>query len=135
MRPNQLDGRGANSSLEGSGGPALCTPRQGECYMRAVIAGKRYDTENAERIATWSSGHSLSDWHFIEESLYRTKRGNWFIAGQGGGLSRYRQFEGGWSYPGEQIRPVSPEEAMQWLEEHGHFAKIEEYFADSVEDA
>lgn len=104
--------------------------------MRAVINGKRYDTKSATLVASWSNGEDTSNFHHCEEELYRTPRGNWFIAGRGGALSPYRESLGVGSWgPGAEIRPLSPEEAMAWLEQRGRVAAIEKYFPDQVEDA
>ncbi|MDP2956717.1 MAG: hypothetical protein Q8N53_09870 [Longimicrobiales bacterium] len=103
--------------------------------MRQVIEGKVYDTETAERIHQWGNGHNAGDFHRCQEALYRTSRGAYFLAGEGGALSP-------WSVPvgnngrggGSGIRPLTEEEARTWLEEHEADAEtIEAHF--TVEEA
>lgn len=64
-------------------------PPEERMTMRAVIDGKRYDTETAVLVAEWHNGRNISDFNHCDESLYRTKRGSWFIAGSGGANSAY----------------------------------------------
>jgi hypothetical protein len=87
--------------------------------MRAVIEGRRYDTETADLIARWSYGDGPQDWHHVQEKLYRTRQGSWFIAGSGGARSKYRvsTAQRTW-YPGERIDALSSDEALEWLETH-----------------
>lgn len=50
--------------------------------MKRVINRTIYDTEAAEFIANYSYSNSR-DFRYIDEDLYRTGKGNWFIAGEG----------------------------------------------------
>ncbi|AWM86786.1 hypothetical protein [Microvirga sp. 17 mud 1-3] len=102
--------------------------------MRKIIEGKRYDTETATRIANYNNGHSPGDFKWIEEDLYRTAKGNWFIHGAGGAMTSYSQQDGPNSWSGGQdIRVLTPTEAQEWLEVHGETTAVEEFF--EVEDA
>lgn len=104
--------------------------------MKKIIDGKRYDTETATLIASWDNGYFGNDFKRCEEDLYRTERGSWFIYGEGGPMSKYVQATGPNSYiGGEDITPLSADEARQWLEDTGNYSEMEEYFADQVEDA
>ncbi len=96
--------------------------------MKAIINGKRDDTERAEAIASYSTGY-MGDFRRIDEILYRTKRGNWFIAGSGGPLTRYRTTDGGngWT-SGERIIPLAPHEAAEWLADHSNVETYARYF-------
>jgi hypothetical protein len=104
--------------------------------MRAIINGKRYDTASARNIGSCSSGGSTDDFHFWEENLYVTKTGVYFIAGEGGPLSRFSKQCGSnnGSCGGERITPVSKADAMAWAEDRGLFEVLEEHFADEIED-
>lgn len=103
--------------------------------MKAVIEGRRYDTETAEFVASWSYG-GRGDFEYEREELYRTPKGSWFIAGSGGPKTKYSQQTGQneWS-GGERITPLSPDEARRWLERAEEWDAIEEYFFDDIEDA
>ncbi|WP_347273236.1 hypothetical protein [Candidatus Kuenenia sp.] len=57
--------------------------------MKKVIDGKIYNTETAELLHAWSNGKYTSDFGYIKESLYRTKKGAYFIAGEGGAKTGY----------------------------------------------
>lgn len=106
--------------------------------MQRVINRKRYDTETATQVCDVSDGnYSRRDFKFDDTYLYRTKAGNWFIAGQGGPMSRWARSLGqgnGWS-SGSGIRPLEPAEARELLEQHNHLGALEEYFSNDIEDA
>ena len=88
--------------------------------MKRVIDGKRYDTATAVKIAAWDNGLYSNDFGWCEESLYRTKNGNYFLAGEGGPMSGYSQSCGNNSYSGgEGIQALTPDEALEWLENKG----------------
>lgn len=97
--------------------------------MTAVIYGLRFDTDKAELIGEYSFGYP-SDFRYIEESLYRTVKGNWLLAGQGGVSSKYAELVSQNTYgPGSSIKPLSPDEALEWCETHGIDAgTIAQYF-------
>jgi len=100
--------------------------------MKQIIHGKRYDTAIATEVASYSYGNR-TDFHGIEETLYRTPKGAWFIHGWGGAATGYAQDIGGGSFgDGEEIRVLTPDQAMDWLERHGKAEAIEKYF--EVED-
>ena len=106
--------------------------------MRAIIGGKRYNTEAkfTEAIADHESGNGRTDFRYYSEVLYRTNHGTWFLAGEGHGMSRYGTTHSdgsrGW---GERIVPIDADEAMTWLEERGETEALETYFADQIEEA
>ena len=88
--------------------------------MKQVVNGKRYDTETAVQLESWDNGASGGDLDRCEESLYRTKNGAYFLHGVGGAMSRWsRSDDGGRSSAcGEGIEPLTPAEALVWLESH-----------------
>ncbi len=101
--------------------------------MKKIINGKKYDTNTARFIGY--AGYSYpGDLSFWLERLYRKKTGEFFLHGVGGAMSKYAHRAGlnEWS-GGEEIIPLSPEEARKWAEEHLNadeyelaFGKIEE---------
>ena len=104
--------------------------------MRQVIEGKVYDSEKAELIHEFDNGMRDSDFEYVEESLYRTDRGAYFIAGHGGAMTEYSTPTGSNSWTGGSgIRPVSPEEAAEWLETHDGTAALIEHFGQVLEEA
>jgi len=87
--------------------------------MRQVIAGRLFDTERATRVACGGNGLSRRDFNSIEESLYKTTKGAWFTAGEGGPATRYARTVGTNEWTGgEAIIPMSKEEALRWLEQN-----------------
>jgi hypothetical protein len=104
--------------------------------MRRIIGGKRYDTGKATLVAEVSAQGARSDFAWYEEMLYRTAKGNWFTAGEGGPLSHYAVQAGQNNRRGGvAIRPLTQYEAMQWLEDAGEGDALEEYFSGELEDA
>lgn len=106
--------------------------------MKVIIEGRRYDTEapKTKLIAKDSSIEGPSDFRYWEEALYRTGNGNWFLAGEGGAMTHWSQSAGGSSRcGGSGIRPLSSEQAREWLERAEKTAELEEHFGDEIEDA
>lgn len=104
--------------------------------MKKIIDGRVYNTETAECIATWSNHYYRNDFHHCEESLYRTKKGAWFVAGEGGPLSKYaRPCGGNGSCGGDGLEPISAKEAQEWLESRDFTDELEEHFASEIEEA
>lgn len=103
--------------------------------MKKVIDGKRYNTETATEICDVSPpGFYKNDFRYEHTRLYLTEKGAWFIAGQGGPLSRWAEREGlNGATSGAGIRVITSAEARELLEEFGSVAQVEQYF--TVEDA
>lgn len=101
-----------------------------------VIDGKIYDTEKAELIHEWENGDSLGDIHYLEEKLYRTPRGAYFLVGEGGAATAYAQrIEGNSWADGGDICALTEAEAISWLEEHGGTEALMENFPEALEEA
>ncbi len=85
--------------------------------MRRIIGGKAYDTDSAERVASGSHDHELSDARW---SLYRTSAGAWFevVAGHNGVV--------------EEFQPLTDGEARRWLERNAN-RLVERYFGEAPE--
>ena len=106
--------------------------------MKQIINGRRYDTEapKTKLIARDGSIEGPSDFRYWEEKLYRTGNGNWFIAGEGGPLTHWSQSAGGSTRcAGWGIRPLTSNQAQEWLEHAGKTKELELYFANDIEDA
>lgn len=105
--------------------------------MKAIIDGKRYDTETetAHEVATWANQLGGSDFGHCCEVLYRTKAGRWFLRGEGGPRTQWKRRCGDMWGSGEGIKPLAEDEAQEWLEAHGKTAALEEHFSDVIEDA
>ena len=96
--------------------------------MKKVIAGKVYNTQTAECVGEQSWGN-MSDFAYCNEELYRKCTGEYFLFGEGGGMSKYAKSVGqnSWGW-GEAIIPMSLEEAKQWTEENLDGNKYEQIF-------
>ena len=78
-----------------------------------------YNTETAKLVdtAAWGTDSDFSYW--IEE-LYKKRTGEYFIAGEGGPTSRWRESVGRNGFcSGRGIKPLTDEEARDWLEKYG----------------
>lgn len=103
---------------------------------KKVVDGVVYNTETAPCVAAWDNGRRNGDFSRLAESLYRTARGNWFLHGSGGPLTEYRRECGQNQWCGsEDIRPLTPEKAMEWLERHDKVNAVEQYFGDKLKEA
>lgn len=101
-----------------------------------VIDGKIYDTEKAELIHEWENGDSPGDIHYLEEKLYRTSGGSYFLVGEGGAATSYAQrIEGNSRADGGDICAMMEAEAIIWLEEHGGTEALLECFSEALEEA
>lgn len=106
--------------------------------MERVIDGKRYNTATATEICDVSghrNGMSRSDFNYEDTRLYRTKRGRFFVAGEGGAMSRWSQPYGnnGMS-SGEGLEPIDEAEARRLVERHAAAADYVALFGEP-EDA
>lgn len=103
--------------------------------MKKIINGKRYNTETAIEIASYGNSLGPGDFRHYDESLYKTKSGNWFLSGEGGPMTKYSQPCGDMTGGGSDIIPLTPAEAQEWLEMHDETDALEEHFAASLQDA
>lgn len=103
--------------------------------MRRIINGRKYDTGTATALAEWSNDYPVNDFHYVAETLYRKRTGEYFVHGEGGPASKYAMAVGnsGWR-GGEQIVPLSYEAARRWAEEHLDTDDYEAIFGKVSED-
>jgi hypothetical protein len=109
--------------------------------MKSIINGLRYDTKTAVLVGEADNiGHgadSTRDFQYWEAGLYKTPRsGRFFLAGEGGPMSMFRQTVSQNSWSGSsRIIPMSRTDALAWAEQHLDPSAIETYFADDIQDA
>ena len=103
--------------------------------MEKIINGKRYDTETAKQIAAASYSH-YGDSQYWCEGLYRTKKGDWFLVGEGSAMSKFARAVGQNEVGGgSAIISLTRVKALSWLEVHTSGSEaIEKYFADVIDD-
>ena len=100
--------------------------------MKKIIDRKSYNTETAREIAyAYGNLSNFSEWH---ETLYQTKRGAYFLHGEGGPQSRWcRQVNQNEWTGGSGIEPVTPDQAEKWLEENEFTEELEKEFGPAEE--
>ena len=97
---------------------------KGEYNMQWTIDGKEYDTDTAKYIGRFRNTPYWNDAHFFEETLYRTKTGEFFLYGHGGTQSKYAYISlGGRRNPAQRIIPLTDEKAKEWMQQHGYGEK------------
>ena len=102
--------------------------------MKKIIEGSLYNTATAKLVGEWDNRLGRRDFNYIEESLYLTKSGKYFLHGEGGGNSRYGEWHGNTGGAGEQIMPLEFDEARQWAENKLEVDEYEQIFGE-VEEA
>lgn len=104
--------------------------------MKKIINGLRYDTEAATLIGAAEAGGFRSDFRWWQAELYRTKAGRYFLAGEGGPMTRWAEPCGSGSYTGSSdLFPMTAGEALEWAELHLRPEEVEAAFAAQIEDA
>jgi hypothetical protein len=86
--------------------------------MKAVIDGKVYNTDTATLIGEASSRVGRNDFRWFSECLYQTKKGAFFLAGEGGPMSRWAEEDGNTTYGGSDVVVLTEAEALAWCEEN-----------------
>jgi hypothetical protein len=98
--------------------------------MKKIIKGKRYDTDTAKKVG---EDHYLypGDFNYWKEALYRKMTGEFFLYGEGGEASKYRErtYDGMWC-SGEKITPMTLQEAQEWAEGHLSGDEYEDIFGE-----
>ena len=87
--------------------------------MTKVINNKTYRSHTAHLIVMLPSlvPHTSNKWH--ETSLHRTQQGAYFLAGEGGSLSRWAKSTPRGTIPGEGIEPISKDDALAYAKDAG----------------
>lgn len=83
---------------------------------KRIIDGRTYNTETATLLGRWKS-----DDEPIEEAFFKTRHGAYF-------LYIFLDME-----PDEWIKPLAPEEAQRWMEQHCRADTIEAEFGEMPE--
>lgn len=87
--------------------------------MKKIINGKVYNTETAEYIGGfYKGGTSISDFNYIEQNIYRSKNGQYFLYILGWANTEYSTNYWNSSSEGEYMGLMSMEDIATWLEEN-----------------
>ena len=105
--------------------------------MNKIINGKRYDTESAKEIACWQSTWDTRSVHYLEETLYRKRTGEFFLYSPClREKSAYRYRDNKMAHDGMRIIVVlSYEQAKEWMEENADADEYEAVFGPVDEEA
>lgn len=103
--------------------------------MKKIIKGRLYDTTTAKELGWWENIQDVRNFSHFSETLYRKRTGEFFLYGKGGPSTKYSQRvdQNCWS-GGEDIIPVSAENARSWAEEHLDADDYEKIFGPVSED-
>jgi hypothetical protein len=101
--------------------------------MKKIINRKTYNTDTARELGSWMYGYPGYP-EYISETLYMTPRGAYFLHGEGGPRSRYarRIAQNSW-VGGEDIIPMTADEAREWAEKHLDAKEYEAIFGETAE--
>ena len=102
--------------------------------MNKVINGKRYDTDKAEPVGEAGNGLYPGDLDYYCETLYRKRTGEFFLHAEGGPRSRCAKRDGSGWIGGEEIQPVSYDEARKWAESNLTADEYEATFGEAGDD-
>lgn len=102
--------------------------------MRKIINKKVYDTKTAVLIAEYHNGLSSSDFRYIYERLYVSRKGQYFLHAEGGAKTIYSESAGNSTWGIETIILLTKEEVYEWLEERGYTEVIEEVFRNEIQE-
>ena len=105
--------------------------------MKRIIDGKTYNAETAKLICETGNNEYSTDFRYENSRLYVTRKGAYFVAGDGGALSRFSVAEGNGYRGGAGIIPMSRAEAFAEIQQCTRYDDnlIAKYFGDMVEEA
>jgi hypothetical protein len=103
--------------------------------MKKIINGVRYNTETAQKLAENYNNLGYNDFYYLNEEIYRTTNGKYFLFGEGGAATKYGISEGNFKHASETIIPLSEKEVFDLLEKWNEVEMIEELFPDRIQDA
>jgi hypothetical protein len=103
--------------------------------VKRIIDRITYNTDTATALCELPCATIYqSDFLYHKTNLYLTRNGHFFLSGWGNANTLWAKAEGGNSWSGgEGIRPCTPDEAREYLEEAGATAVIENLFPGSLE--
>jgi hypothetical protein len=102
--------------------------------MKKIVNGMRYDTSKATLVGGYSTpGIGTSDLGYWTAWLYKTPRsGRFFLAGEGLAMTRFASRCGDMNAWGEDLIPMSREDALEWAEQYLDANTIEVHFSDDL---
>lgn len=103
--------------------------------MVKIIKGRKYDTDTAREVGSYSNAGGWRDFGHFEETLFCKRTGEYFLFGEGGPMTKYRETVGQneWS-GGSKIIPLDFDEAREWAEKNLTAEEYEAEFGEVTED-
>lgn len=99
--------------------------------MKKIINGRKYDTDTAKIIDSYSNECTNSS--YFCETLYQKHTKEFFLYCHGGPMSKYFQScDNGWT-GGEIIIPLSLDEAKEWVATYSTVEIYETLFGEVAE--
>ena len=83
--------------------------------MKKIIKHKVYNTETAKAVAFYHNGFKWGYSYHVSETLYRKRTGEFFLHGYGGEMTEYGKHKFGFWWGGENISPLTEEDAKVWV--------------------
>ncbi|KKW12674.1 MAG: hypothetical protein UY48_C0010G0026 [Candidatus Gottesmanbacteria bacterium GW2011_GWB1_49_7] len=80
--------------------------------MKKIIGGKIYNTETADLVA--DENNDLHNFYSTTESLFRTKKGAWFLHGKSSAGGQYGKSAGNMCIGGQDIIRMTEKEVLDW---------------------
>ena len=103
--------------------------------MKKILNGKTYNTETAVSICGLPcTTESTRDFGWHSTSLYRTKKGTFFLSGVGGPMTMWASEQGNGRGWGEGLRVIDEEEARQHMENANCTAEDFAEYGFSIEE-
>ena len=87
--------------------------------MKRIINGKAFDTETAMHVCELHCTAYRNDFAYHDTALYRSPKGQFFVAGSGNAASMWATNFGSTRGPGEGMRLVDDDEARAIMERNG----------------
>ena len=103
--------------------------------MKKIVNGKVYNTGTAVEIGSFWNGLSVRDFMELEETLYKTRYGSYFLCGEGGPMTKYARSNGDTTWGSRDIIPLSRQEAFEWAQEFLSPEEVLSEFADLIQEA
>ena len=108
--------------------------QKGDGAMKKIIEGIKYDTDTAKVIDAFCNGLPMTSSRYIDEKLYQKGNGEFFLHGNGGARTVYcNSYPDGSVSGGEDIIPLSVDEAKEWVETHCTVEIYETLFGEVAE--
>lgn len=103
--------------------------------MKKTVNSLTFNTETATLLAYWDNECVCNDFNYEEQTLYVTKNGRYFIHEYGGGGTDWGRDAGNIRCGGQNIIPLSRQEAMDWCQRYGAEHAVKKHISDLNSEA